>query len=105
MYLYIVISNSGCSFASCVRKSLNLYVTDSPVILPCDNLTPINTISVTGNYSYCHNKDLLVNQHNSFYTLDYDSSFDGTTICCYNHDIEACGVCYDLTVYCKSYMC
>ena len=99
-------SNPQCSFARCARKTLELLVTDSPVILPCDNLTLVNTTTNrTGNYSYCHNENLLVNQSTSYFTLDYDRQFDKTTVCCYNHDIEACGVCYDLTVYCKFYMC
>ena len=76
-------------------------MTDSPVILPCDNLTPVNTTNTIGNYSYCRNEELLVSQSTDYYTLELDISFNGATVCCYNHDTEACGICYNLIVYCK----
>ena len=94
-------SNPQCSFASCASRTLELNVTDSPVILPCDSSTPVNTTNTIGNYTYCHNDVILVNQSSSYYNLEYDISFNGDTVCCYNHDLEACGVCYNVIVYCK----
>ena len=100
-------SNPQCSFVSCARRNLEFNVTDSPIILPCDNLTSVNTNNtIGGNYSYCHNEELLVSQSTNYYTLELDISFNGATVCCYNHDIEACGICYNLIIYCKCvYMC
>ena len=79
-------------------------MTDSFVVLPCDNLTPVNTTNTVGNYSYCRNEQLLVNQSTDYYTLELDISLNEATVCCYNHDIEACGICYNLIIYCK-YLC
>ena len=96
-------SDLFCSFASCPRRTLELNVTDSPVILPCDNFTLINTSNnaVSGTYSYCLDGLLLSNQSTSYYTLEFDYSFNGKAICCYNHDRDTCGICYNLIVYCK----
>ena len=83
-------------------KTLVLNETDSPVILPCDNRTAINTSdTVTGNYSYCKNEMLLVAQSSSYHHLIFNSNFDKTTICCFDHDQNACAICYNLVVYCK----
>lgn len=104
----IVSSNPQCSFPFCTAmKDLILNETDSPITLPCDGSTPLNTSdTVSGSYSYCKNELLLVNQSSNFYTVTIDSTLDGASICCYNHDQEVCGICYDLTVYCKCfYMC
>ena len=98
----VVFSDPQCSFAtSCARRTLELNETDSPVILPCDNSTLINTIDMTGSYSYCHGELLLVNQGIGYYSLEFNFTYNGATICCYNHNQDACGVCYDLIVYCK----
>jgi len=81
-------------------RSLELNETDSPVILPCDNTTPVNTNNtIAGNYSYCYNEILLVNQSTSYYSLDFDYTFDKGTVCCYVQ--EVCQICYNFIVYCK----
>ena len=97
-----------CTFVSCPSRTLELNATD-PVTLPCDSTTPVNTNdTVAGNYSYCNGNDVVVNRSTGYHTFEFNYMHNGATICCYNHDQDTCGVCFDLTVYCKcicAYQC
>ena len=81
---------------------MELNETDSPVTLSCDNFKVINTTDrVVGNYSYYLDDMLLTNQLTSYYTLEFNFTYNGRRICCYIQNKDACGICYHLTVFCK----